>query len=227
MSCTNFPNNLIHSTRTLSYTEEKVTVASVRSTNATTDGYTVQPTITLDGHLLSPVYLCLKEPKGYISKNIRSHLFKASNVVATRSSSGKLITSIIEYWRDHVLLLSRGERKKFPFISDYWSGQADGKGIYHYIPGCTRLEIPKETMDKIQPLGVFFNGQTKVIPRRLFDRVLLDELGINISEYNNIICRTSLTRNQLSSEVFHRMIQYAWYASTYTDNHPGSFKTVA
>jgi hypothetical protein len=67
----------------------------------------------------------------------------------------------------------------------------------------------------------------KVIPRRLYDRVLLDELYINISERNNIIRLVSLTHNQLSSEVFRRMIQYAWYASGYTDNHPGSFKTVS
>ena len=36
----------------------------------------------------------------------------------------------------------------------------------------------------------------------------------------------SLTHNQLCSEVFRPMIQYAWYASGYTDNHPGPFKTV-
>ena len=87
----------LHSTRTLSYKGEKLTVAAVRSTNASTHSYTVQPTITLDEHLLSPVYLCLKEPKGHMNENIRSHLFKASNVVVTCSSSGKLTTSLVEY----------------------------------------------------------------------------------------------------------------------------------
>jgi hypothetical protein len=216
----------LHSTRTLSHKGEKVTVASVRSTNATTHSYTVQPTITLDGHVLSPLYLCLKEPKGHMSENIRSHLFKTSNVVVTCSSSGKLTTSLVEYWRDHVLLPSLGQRKKFLLISDCWGGQADGKGLYDHIPGCTRLEIPKKTTASIQPLDVFFNRQMKVIPRRLYDHVLLDELDINISERNNIIRLTSLNHNQLSSEVFRQMIQYAWYASGYTDNHPGAFKTV-
>lgn len=82
----------LRSTRTLNHKGEKVTMGSVRSINATTYSYTVQPTITLDGHLLSPVYLCLKEPKGHMSENIRSHLFKASNVMITCSSSGKLTT---------------------------------------------------------------------------------------------------------------------------------------
>jgi hypothetical protein len=67
----------------------------------------------------------------------------------------------------------------------------------------------------------------KVIPRRLYDRLLRHELDIHISERNNIIRFTSLSHNQFSSEVFPLVIQYAWYASDYTDNHPGSFKTVA
>ena len=41
------------------------------------------------------------------------------------------------------------------------------------------------------------------------DRMLLDELDINISERNNIIRLMSLTHNQLSAEVFRPMIQYA------------------
>ena len=83
----------LHSTRTLSHKGEAVTAGSIRSINATTHSYTVQSTIVLDGHLLSPLYLCFKEPKGHMSENIRSHLFKASNVVITCSSSGKLTTS--------------------------------------------------------------------------------------------------------------------------------------
>lgn len=108
----------LHSTRTLSHKGEKITTGSVRSINATTHSYTIQPTITLDGQLLSPLYLCLKEPKGHMSENIRSHLFKASNVVITCSSSGKLTTFSVEYWRDHVLLPSLDQRKKFLLISD-------------------------------------------------------------------------------------------------------------
>jgi hypothetical protein len=46
----------IHFTRTLSYKGEKTTACTVRSTNSSTHSYTVQPTITLDGHLLSPIY---------------------------------------------------------------------------------------------------------------------------------------------------------------------------
>jgi hypothetical protein len=45
----------LHSTRSLSYKGEKITIGFVHSINATTHSYTVQPTIALDGHLLSPL----------------------------------------------------------------------------------------------------------------------------------------------------------------------------
>jgi len=54
----------LHSNRTLSYQGEKTTVASVRSMNATTHSYAVQQTISLGGHLIGPVFVCLKEIKG-------------------------------------------------------------------------------------------------------------------------------------------------------------------
>ncbi len=146
----------IRFTRTLSYKSEKIIVGAVRSTNASTHSYTVQPTITLDDNLLSPLYLCLEEPKGHMSENIRSHLFKTSNVVIT-GSSGKLTTSLVKYWHDHVLLPSLGQYKKFLLILDCWGGQIYGKRLYDHLPGCTRLQVPKKTTDEIHPLYVFFN----------------------------------------------------------------------
>ena len=46
----------LHSTRTLSIQGEKKTLRSVLSKNATTHSYTVQPTISLDGKLVGPMY---------------------------------------------------------------------------------------------------------------------------------------------------------------------------
>jgi hypothetical protein len=54
----------LHSNRTLSYQGEKATAASVRSISTTTHSYTVQQTISLGGHLIGPIFVCLKEIKG-------------------------------------------------------------------------------------------------------------------------------------------------------------------
>ena len=59
----------LHSSRTLSYESEKVTMARVSSKNATTHSYTVQPIISAAGKLVGPFFLCLKEPKGKMSEN--------------------------------------------------------------------------------------------------------------------------------------------------------------
>ena len=120
----------IHSNRTLSHQGEKTTLSAVRSINETTHSYTVQPMISLNRKIVGPIYLCLKEPKGRMSDNIKAHLYNAENVVVTCSASGKLTTSLVEYWRDHVLLPSILLSSRSLLLSDSWSGQSDAKGIY-------------------------------------------------------------------------------------------------
>ncbi|CAF1370406.1 unnamed protein product [Adineta ricciae] len=153
------------STRTLSYQGEKTTLATVRSVNATTHSYTVQPTITLSGKIFGPVYICLKEVNGRMSDNIKANLPQLKNVVVTCSASGKLTTSLVEYWRKECLIPSLTSQSVL-LLSDSWPGQTSGKGIYESIKGLKRLEIPWKTTSTIQPLDVFFNRQWKVIVRR-------------------------------------------------------------
>jgi hypothetical protein len=59
----------LHCTRTVSYQGEKLTVAAVKSKNAITHSYTLQPMIKLAGEVVGPIYLCLKEPTGRISES--------------------------------------------------------------------------------------------------------------------------------------------------------------
>ncbi len=60
-----------YSTRTLSYKGKKTTAVTVRSKNATTHSFTVQPCVSLSSKPLGPLFLCLKESTGYLSENIR------------------------------------------------------------------------------------------------------------------------------------------------------------
>ena len=94
----------IQSTRTLPIQGEKKTFGSVLSKNATIYSNTVQPTISLDGKLVGPMFLCLQEPNGRMGDIIKRNLFESKNVLITCSSSGKLTSSLIKYWRDNVLV---------------------------------------------------------------------------------------------------------------------------
>ena len=112
----------IHSNLTLGHEDEKTTLSAVRSINETTHSYTVQPMISLNGKIVGPIYFCLKEPKERMSEKIKAHLCKAENVVVTCSASGKLTTSLVEYWRDHVLPPSISLSSRSLLLSDSWSG---------------------------------------------------------------------------------------------------------
>ncbi len=212
------------SNRTLSFHGEHLTMAKVRSVHNTTHSYTIQPIISLSGHQIGPLFLCLKEKNGHMSANIKRNLFKADNVIITCSQSGKLTTSLIEYWIQKVLIPTLGDRKTL-LLSDCWSGQRDNK-LYQSLKNLTRVEIPKKTTSMIQPCDVYYNRQYKYIIRQIYGFARLYDLDINLAQRNNIIKMNSLAYNQLSSPKFNLMIRYSWYESGYIKQNPGIFKNV-
>jgi hypothetical protein len=212
------------SNRTLTYQGEKLTLSTVRSVNNTTHSYTVQPIITMSGHLIGPLFLCLKEQSGRLGERVKETLFKPSNIVLTCSKSGKLTGSLVEYWRDNVLKPVIGKNKCL-LLSDCWGAQGDDE-IYKNLSNVKRLEIPKKTTSIIQPLDVYFNRQYKVIARKLYDYIRLHNIDVNMAQRNNLIKMNSLIYNQLSSTAFSRMIQFAWYQSGYLKDDPRPFQNV-
>jgi hypothetical protein len=57
-------NREIHSGRTLEFRGLSAVEGVVQSISATTHSYTIQPTISKDGKLLSPLFIVLQEPEG-------------------------------------------------------------------------------------------------------------------------------------------------------------------
>ena len=101
---------------------------------------------------------------------------------------------------------------KYLLLSDSYPGQ-DREELYQ-PKNCggkkvTRLQMPQNTTDEIQPLGCYFNGQVKNFLKACYHRVALNELDIHLHEQNNIIRLVSLMHNQLSADVFTPMIKYA------------------
>ena len=214
----------VHSTRTLSFEGQKKTFRMVASKNATTHSYTVQPIISLDEKQLGSILLCLQEPKGKIGESVKNRLLKPSNAVITCSASGKLTSSLVAYWHDNCLLSSIGD--KCFLLSDSWSSQND-ISLYDkancqnkYI---TRIQIPQTTTYDLQSLNAYYNRQTKNFIKRIYNRVALDEIRINMYERNNIIKIVSLVHNQLSAPTFRQMIHYSWYASGLLKTDPTLF----
>ena len=206
---------------------KKTTYGSVTSKNATTHSYIIQPMINLDGRLVGPMYLCLEETKGRLGDTVQRNLFQPKNVIITCSTSGKLTSSLVKYWKDRVLSKSIG--RKALILSDLWTGHNDesiDKDLKSIGKTVKRLQIPPKTTSHIQPLDKYFNRQIKVLAKKIYNRVALDQLGINLYERNNIIKLVSLLHDQLSAPVFHKMILYSWYASGYLKDDPSPFKNV-
>lgn len=80
----------IHSGRTLAVEGENQVQCLVQSIASTTHSYTIQPTISADGRLLSPLFLVLKEKDGEFGPIVQQTIFRPDNVYIMASKSGKL-----------------------------------------------------------------------------------------------------------------------------------------
>jgi len=80
----------IHSGRSLSYQGVKKVERVVQSIPSTTHSYTIQPIISCNGKLLSPLFIVLKEVDGSFGPRVKETLFKPTNVIVKASKSGKM-----------------------------------------------------------------------------------------------------------------------------------------
>lgn len=80
----------MHSGRTLAIEGEKQVQCLVQSVSSTTHSYTVQPTVSATGKLLTPLFLVLKEQTGDFGPVVTQKLFRPTNVRVASSKSGKL-----------------------------------------------------------------------------------------------------------------------------------------
>ena len=93
------------STRTLSHSGEKLTLQVAKNVSNTTHSYTIQPTISADGKLLSPMLVCLQETTGdnfgpRVALTLNS---VPDNLYVVCSKSGKLKKAHVKKWSSHCL----------------------------------------------------------------------------------------------------------------------------
>lgn len=80
----------IHSGRTLTDEGTKKVECIAQSISSTTHSYTIQPIISCDGRVLSPLLLVLKEVSGQFGPIVEKTLFSPPNVFLLASKSGKM-----------------------------------------------------------------------------------------------------------------------------------------
>ncbi len=103
-------NREIHSGRTLEIWGSTEVEGVVQSISATTHSYTIQPTISKDGKLLSPLFIVLQEPEGKFGPRVQEELFSTPNIYVTASKSGKLTKDHLKVWFERVFFPSVGDK---------------------------------------------------------------------------------------------------------------------
>ncbi|CAK9801680.1 hypothetical protein ANTPLA_LOCUS2902 [Anthophora plagiata] len=113
----------MHSGRPLSWKGEKHTQSVIQSSSAMTHSYTIQPTISADGQLLSPLFIVLKETSSKLGPRVQSRMFTAPNVVIKASTSGKLNKGLLRQWLESVFFPHSPENSIL--LLDYWTHGQD------------------------------------------------------------------------------------------------------
>lgn len=66
--------------------------------------YIIQPTVSADGQLLSPLFIVLKEASWKLGPRVQQTLLKAPNIIIRASVSGKLTKGHLEMWFEQIYL---------------------------------------------------------------------------------------------------------------------------
>ncbi len=113
--------------------------------------------------------------------------------------------------------------EKMVLVYDSWAVQTD-VSLYENIPNLVgTFKIPPKTTQWKQPLDNYFFRQYKIVRRRICDRVLLDDIEIDLEKRENVPLMHSLIYNQFQAPIFKPMLCYSWYKCGYLDQRAGYF----
>lgn len=210
--------------RTLTNKGERIVQGFAESpTNSATHTYTVQYTIAASGQMVGDVFLCLQEKDGRLGDRVQNQLFLAPNVTITCSKSGKLTTSLYEYYVDNILV--KNMSSDFLLTIDSWPGQTD-PSIYEKRfgkdtgrPSCEVKIIPEKCTSICQPLDTTFHRQLKYLAKEICAHISVFESQDairpedKITNRNNIIKLQSLLHHQFSAPIFQPMLKYCFISS--------------
>ena len=144
----------LHAGRTLARKGSKKVESVVQS--ATTHSYTIQPTISADGRLLSPLFIVLKEDSGTFGPRVQETMFTVSNIFVTALETGKLTAHHFKTWLQDVYFPNVGS--KSVLLLDSWTSHCPNiiqESKLESTDDIILLTIPAGTTGRIQPLDVY------------------------------------------------------------------------
>lgn len=209
-----------HAGRTLALKGSLKVECLAQSLNSLTHSYTIQPIVSANGDLKSPLLIVLQETSGKFGPIVEKTLYKADNIVVFASKSGKLTSDLAINWFANVFLPNTGENSVL--LLDSWTGQTEKKfdNIDKDNKNVQIFTIPAGTTGLIQPLDVYTFRPWKNFLRQFSDIVMLYNCDVNLHLRNNILKIQSLIHNQFSSPRFKNIFRYAWWKCGYIAEKP-------
>lgn len=214
------------SARTLTWKGEKTVFGYSQSPkNLATHSYTVQYVISMAANIKGNVFLCLQEMGGKLGPRVEAEVasYLPPNVTLTCSSSGKMSTSLNEYFI---------EKQLVPFVCedallvvDSWPGHTNicsYNKFFGEANGRSKVTlkiVPEKCTPLAQPLDTTFHRQLKYLAREILAGldVFLNLTGVqpedNWNTRKGVIRLQSLLHFQLSAPIFKPMIKYSWYSA--------------
>lgn len=199
-------------------------IEQVESEHAIT--YTIQPIISADGRLLSPLLIVLKESSEKLDPRVQKNMFTENNIFIMTSKSGKLTSHHFQIWLKEVCFSNVGP--KSVLLLDSWNGRyldIIQRNKPESEEDIVLLTIPTGTTERIQPLHIFSFLLWKNCIKYFSDIIMLSDPEVQLDSRNAILKLQSLTHNQFSSPRFRNLFKYAWYRSGYVENRPAKFET--
>jgi hypothetical protein len=194
----------------------------VQRISATTHSVSVQPVISADGKLQSPLLVCFYEPKA--PQCFHEELAEFTNLSCTHSTSGKFSSALEEDWLRRVFL-KRVEPGSVVLI-DKWTGWKKPMNIREVMDKDIDVRwIPEGATLYLQPLDVGYNRQYKEFLKILCHKIRRRHPDFIISKRKNLAALLSLIHRQFSAPRFADYIKHAWVQAGYVDERPPHYLT--
>jgi hypothetical protein len=192
--------------------------AIVQSVSSTTHSYTVQPSISLDGKLMKPLFIILQEKDGKFPVSVAEKMYKHPEIHVVASKSGKITKDILMGWYKNVFKPNAGANNLLIFDAlTTYNNIKHADADMEEEQTCQMEMIPAGATGICQPLDLYFFRILKAFHLRISNHVIIEGLDWRVFQRDNILKLMAAIHHQFRSPRFTGFIKYAWYKSGYVD----------
>lgn len=198
--------------RTLTEKGDKKVVSSIHQSHSGTHSYTIQPLISMTGHLYPRLLIVLQEKSGKFGPVVLQNLFTHPEILVLANSSGKVTKEVLKEWFTEIYFPSFNSKSLL--LLDSYSGHKDLKDIDKLLPQNKTYQVSQISpgiTGFCQPLDVHFFRSYKSFHRQVSDYINNHRPDLKLYERNIVLKLQACTFFQFRSPRFIEFIKFAWF----------------